>query len=169
MSEETGPTGFPRRIVSTVTLTRGGALKTATEWLHELGLHVGGLITAPRTRESSVKEAAAIALPAATTYPLEDERIWNVWVELHAVATSQSISSADVALRADFQRFQELLELALVAEQERCDDLRRSQEEFQELCYLLLNECGWAPNEAQSYVGVLHADTCQRCVAESER
>lgn len=165
--------GFPRTEYTPVTLTRGGALRAANDWLGRVRHSAAYSASfAGRDEEEAVRIgndvlAATVDLPLECSGTHEEEKAWKAWIELHAFATNTSLDQAEAALRKDFKRFCSLLDTLLARWQDQCVmGNGMPYDEHTALGYLLLNECAWSAHEAMDYQQALHKGSCPNCTTK---
>lgn len=162
---------FPRQVVTLETLTRGDAMRAASEWAGKIRYDAANE-AAWRHREHEDRAFATAQnalsefteLPPDSTSPEVAEMCWRLRVQLHANAIGITYEKADANLREDFKRYIRLMDAVLKAWQLN-DFTRRAcsmpSKEYMEFLHFWCNECGWnAGSEPIEFLENLHTKVC---------
>lgn len=160
---------FPQRVETPETLTRGDAMRAASEWVGEVRYNVAKKAAWQSGDNEDLAYAAAqnalsqiTELPSDSEFPNDEERRWRLRVQLHANAVNLTYEEASVNLREDFKRYVQLLDTALAAWQQ--NDLtgtcKAPAREIMEFSYFWCNECGMDATEPIRLLEGFHKKVC---------
>jgi hypothetical protein len=164
--------GFPEQVSTEETLTRGDALRAASEWASQLRMELASRAAWRHYDDGESRSFAAAQdaantfteLPEDSTHPSEAEKRWRLRVQLYASAADISYVQANAKLRDDLRLYRKLLDDTLATWQQQelgtgiC--VPPFDEVMAELSYLWCNDCGMDPMELFELLSGLHAKQC---------